>query len=199
MQSTTILLVVAAIIGVLVVYLVTTYNFFVITKTRIQAQIEELGNQLKRRAEFIPQIADIIETNTEQEKRVYQMITEARKRVNQADKEHSPEKLLEAATEMDKAIDSIQILVESNPELKTAEVVIEAQNNLRDTQDKVMYAKRTLIDLTQTFNARVLGFPSNLVAQLFGFRVQKGLDLADTKEAVAVRKEDFLNPKVKRN
>ncbi|MDD3679498.1 MAG: LemA family protein [Candidatus Shapirobacteria bacterium] len=192
------MIILLVVIGIIAAYVATTYNFFVITKTRIQAQVEELGNQLKRRAEFIPQIADIIEINTDQEKKIYQMITDARKRVNQADKEQDPEKLFKAASEIEQAIGSIQVLVESNPELKTAEVVIEAQNNLRDTQDKVMYAKRTLIDLTQSFNARVLGFPSNLVAKTFGFKVQKGLDLADTKEAISVSSEEMINPKIKK-
>ena len=108
-------------------------------------------------------------------------------------------KLLKAAGEVEQAIGSIQVLVESNPELKTAEVVVEAQNNLRDTQDKVMYAKRTLIDLVQSFNAKVLGFPSNLVAKVFGFKTQKGLDLANTKEAISVSQEEMVNPKIKRN
>lgn len=180
------------------VYIATTYNFFVVTKTRIEAQMEELGNQLKRRAEFLPQVADIIAINTDQEKEVYKMITEARKNVNRAREDHNPEELIRAASEVEQAIGSIQVLVESNPELKTAEVVIEAQNNLRDTQDKVMYAKRTLIDLVQNFNARVLGFPSNLVAKMFGFQTQKGLELADAKGAVSVSQEDMANPKIKR-
>jgi LemA protein len=188
------LLIIVAALGL---YLAKTYNFFVVTKTRIQAQTEELANQLKRRAEFIPQIADVIEINTDQEKNVYKMITAARKGVSQADKD--PKKLIEAANQMERAIGSVQVLVESNPELKTAEVVIEAQKNLRDTQDKVMYAKRTLIDLTQDFNAKVVRFPSNLVAKFFGFDLQKGLELADTKEAISVHKEDMANPKIKRS
>jgi len=196
-MSLTIILLI--IIGLIVAYVAKTYNFFVITKTRIQAQIEELGNQLKRRAELIPQIADIIEINTDQEKKVYQMITDARKNVNQANQERDPEKLIEASNQVERAIGSIQVLVENNPELKTAEVVIEAQNNLRDTQDKVMYAKRTLIDLTQGYNARVVKFPSNLIAKMFGFQTKKGLDLADTKEAVSVSQEEMINPKIKRN
>jgi LemA protein len=196
-MSLTIILLI--IIGIVAIYIATTYNFFVVTKTRIQAQIEELGNQLKRRAEFIPQIADIIEISTDQEKKVYKMITDARTKVNQANKEHDPEKLLKAADEVEQTIGSINVLVESNPELKTAEVVIEAQNNLRDTQDKVMYAKRTLIDLVQGFNAKALGFPSNLVAKMFSFKTQKGLSLADTKDAVSVSKEEMANPKIKRS
>ena len=196
-MSLTIILLIA--IGAIAVYIATTYNFFVVTKTRIQAQIEELGNQLKRRAEFLPQTADIIEISTDQEKKVYKMITDARTKVNQADKEHDPEKLLKAASEVEQAIGSINILVESNPELKTAEVVIKAQDNLRDTQDKVMYAKRTLIDLVQSFNAKVLGFPSNLVANAFGFKTQKGLNLADTQDAISVSKEEMANPKIKRD
>ena len=102
------------IIGLIAAYIAMTYNFFVITKTRIQAQIEELGNQLKRRAELIPQIADIIEINTDQEKKVYQMITDARKNVSQADQERDPEKLIEASNQVERAIGSIQVLVESN-------------------------------------------------------------------------------------
>ena len=42
-------------------------------------------------------------------------------------------------------------------------------NELRDTSDKVMYARRLLIDLTADYNVKLVSFPSNLIANIFHF------------------------------
>jgi LemA protein len=48
-------------------------------------------------------------------------------------------------------------------------------DELRDTADKLTYARRVLIDLSADFNAKLITFPSNLVAGMFGFKSQVGL------------------------
>ena len=69
-------------------------------------------------------------------------------------------------------------------------------DELRDTSDKLMYARRTLIDLSADFNQRVLVFPSNIVANLFKFKPQKGLDTPDSGAHLEVTTTETKDPKV---
>lgn len=158
----------------LVGYLISTYNYFQTTKTRITASIQEIGNQLKRQASLIPNLAESAKSYLTHEKDIYDKITSARKAIDTA--------VEKGGASIDKAVDSLNallpklnILVESNPELKANTVIMKLMDELRDTGDKLMYARRTLIDLTADFNAKLITFPSNLVAKIFGFKPEKGL------------------------
>jgi LemA protein len=67
---------------------------------------------------------------------------------------------------------------------------------LRDTADKLTYARRALIDLTQNFNQKLVTFPSNLIAGLFGFKKQKGLATPMSGEHVEVSESETHDIKV---
>jgi hypothetical protein len=52
-------------------------------------------------------------------------------------------------------------------------------DELRDTADKIMYARRLLIDLTADFNVKRITFPSSLVANLFKIAEEEGLKVSE--------------------
>src|SRR4030042_863457 len=123
-----IILIFAGVAVLIIIYLLATYNQFVTTKTRLQASIQEIGNQLKRQADLIPNLVESVKGYMKDE--------------------------------------------------------------LRDTADKVMYARRTLIDLTADYNIMIVTFPSNLVASMFGFKQETGLKMPTTQEELEVTAED---------
>jgi len=69
-------------------------------------------------------------------------------------------------------------------------------DELRDTADKIMYARRTLIDLTADYNTAIVTIPGIWVAQLFGFKQEKGLSMPSDDSATQITSEDLKNPKV---
>jgi len=105
--------------------------------------------------------------------------------------------MAEASEKIGSLLPSIQVAVESNPEIKGSGVVTRLMDELRDTSDKVMYARRTLIDLTADFNVKRASFPTNLVANMFGFEEQKGLATAGSGEHMEVSESETKVPKVK--
>jgi len=182
------------------VYLFTKYNQFVTTKTRIRASIQEIGNQLKRQADLIPNLVESVKGYLKHEKDVFKMLTDARKQVLDSLKgQRDPQKLLEASAQLQKALQPIRIVLESNPELKASVPTQKLMDELRDTADKVMYARRTLIDLSADYNVMVVTFPSNLVAKLFNFEQEKGLKTPEEGAHLELDKEEMKSPKVKLN
>ena len=184
------------ILAIVVVYLVTTYNKFQTLRTRISASIQEIGNQLKRQMELIPNLAESAKGYLKHEKGIFAKITEARKAVSEAVESGKTEKMLSAQDSIQKVLGSLKVVVESTPEIKGAEVVNRLMEELRDTADKVMYARRTLIDLTADFNRMVVTVPSNLVAMLFKFKAEEGLKTATSGAHLEVSSEEGKAPKI---
>lgn len=200
MNSTTILIILAVGVGL---YLVSLYNFFQTALTRIKASIQEIGNQLKRQADLIPNLEASVKGYLKHEKDILTMLADARKAVGSAVKSGNLAKQSQAAGMLGDLLPRLSVIVESNPQLQGNSTVTNLMEELRDTADKVMYARRTLIDLSADYNVKVATFPSNLVAGLFGFKEQAGLKLADLPAqagmatATRVTAAETKSPKIK--
>lgn len=188
-----ILLVVLAILGV---WAISEYNFFVSTKARIKAAIQEIGNQLKRQAELIPNLESSAKGYLKHEKGIFKDLTDARRAVTSAVESGDLQAMSEAGTRIASLLPQLRIAVEDNPEIKGSEVVTKLMDELRDTSDKIMYARRLVIDLTADYNVKRATFPSNLIANMFKFEEQQGLITPETGSHIEVSHEEMKTPKV---
>lgn len=182
---------------VAIIYVLTTYNSFVTTKTRIVASIQEIGNQLKRQADLIPNLESSAKAYLKHEKGIFDKLTSARKAVDAAVKSGDAGKASQASNAVQELLGGLKVIVESNPQLKGADVIQGLMDELRDTSDKVMYSRRTLIDLTADYNTMIVTFPSNFIANMFGFTAQPGFETPGEGEHLKVSSADLKTPKVK--
>lgn len=176
-----------AILLVLVLWIVSIYNFFVSSRTRVGASVQEIGNQLKRQAELIPNLENSVKGYLKHEKGIMEMLSDARKMVAKGQ---------DASKKISELLPKLQVVVESNPQLQGATVVTNLMDDLRDTSDKVMYARRLLIDLTADYNVKRVTFPSNIVAQTFNFEELKGLETKQTGDHMSVSDSETKPPKI---
>lgn len=190
------LLIVLGVLAIIVIYVWTLYNQLVTIKTRIRASIQEIGNQLKRQADLIPNLISSVKGYMKHEREVFANLTEARKAIAQAVDSGEAQKLLDAGEKLKRAFAPVRVLFESTPELRAAGPATKLMEELRDTADKVMYSRRTLIDLTADFNIKTVTFPSNLVAKLFGFNTEPGLKTPEEGEHLEVSAEEVKSQKV---
>jgi len=188
--------VIIAILGVILFWAISTYNFFVSSKARIKASIQEIGNQLKRQFDLIPNLEESAKAYLMHEKGVFEALTEARKAISGAIKSGDVQKMSDAGSKLSQVLPQIQVVVESNPELKASEVIGKLMDELRDTADKVMYARRLVIDLTADFNVKRVEFPSSLVAGMCKFDELPGLITPEKGEHLEVSESDTKTPKV---
>ncbi len=188
---------VIVVVGAVILWIVSIYNFFVSSKTRVKASIQEIGNQLKRQADLIPNLEQSVKGYLTHEKDLFKMITEVRKAVAVAADSGNIQKMSEASSQMASLLPRLSIAVEDNPELKGSEVVTKLMDELRDTSDKVMYARRLVIDLTADYNVRRVSFPSNFIANWFHFEQLPGLITSESGDFMKVSEDETKSPKVK--
>ena len=182
---------------ILVFWIISTYNFFVSAKTRIKAAVQEIGNQLKRQADLIPNLESSVKGYLKHEKGIFKDLTSARKAIDSAVKSGDVQKMADAGSQFSQILPKLQVLVESNPEIKGSGVVTKLMDELRDTSDKVMYSRRLVIDLTADFNVKRVRVPSNIIASMFKFEELPGLITPEKGEHTSVSSKDVKTPKVK--
>lgn len=182
--------------AILIFWIISTYNFFVSAKTRIKAAVQEIGNQLKRQADLIPNLESSVKGYLKHEKGIFKELTSARKAIDTAVKSGNVQKMADAGSQLSQILPKLQILVESNPEIKGSGVVTKLMEELRDTSDKVMYSRRLVIDLTADFNVKRVRVPSNIIAGMFKFGELPGLITPEKGEHISVSSKDVKTPKI---
>jgi len=188
--------VILGVIALLVLWVIATYNFFVSSKARIKAAVQEIGNQLKRQADLIPNIESSTKGYLKHEAGIFDKLTAARRAIAEAIESGDAQKMADAGAKMAAVLPSLKIAVEDNPELKASDVVGKLMDELRDTADKIMYAKRLVIDLTADYNVKRVSFPSSTIAGMFNFAELPGLITQETGSHVEVSSEELKTPKV---
>jgi LemA protein len=183
-------------VALIALYLGLTYNRFVTLRTRIRASIQEIGNQLKRQADLIPNLVDSVKGYLKHEKDIFKQLTDARKTILEATAKGDAQMMVDAGVKVQRTFGEFRALVESTPQLRAVESVNKLMDELRDTADKLMYSRRTLIDLTADYNIMVVTFPSNIVAGLFRFKEEKGFQTPVEGRHLEVSEEETKTPKV---
>ncbi|MCJ7804640.1 LemA family protein [Patescibacteria group bacterium] len=193
MTGFTILIIIAAAV---LLYFWSLYNHFVTIKTRIKASIQEIGNQFKRQADLIPNLVASVKGYMKHEMTIFKELTEARKQIVKVVDGGDTQKMIEAGARLQSALMPIRAVFESTPQLQAVGPTSQLMEELRDTADKVMYSRRTLIDLTADYNIMLARFPSNLVGKMFRFQPEPGLKMPEEGESPTVKKEELKTPKV---
>lgn len=191
------LIILIGVIAVVVLYVLSFYNKLKTIQVQIKASIQEIGNQLKRQADLIPNLVESAKGYLKHEKDVFKMLTDARSSVLKATETNDLKSIDKAQGLITKALDSFKVVLESNPQLQSATVVTGLMDELRDTADKLMYSRRTMIDLTADYNTAIVTVPGVWLASLFGFQAEKGFDTPVSGEHLSVSEAEMKSPKVK--
>ncbi|MFN4212718.1 MAG: LemA family protein [Microgenomates group bacterium] len=171
----------------LVIYLVATYNGFVVLKTRIDEALSGIDVQLKRRADLIPNLVETVKGYAKHEKTVFENVTQARSSLMKA---QTPHEKAQANNMLTDALKSLFAVAEAYPDLKASENFQELQRQLEDTEDKIAYSRQFYNSNVLDYNAKVKMFPSNIIAQLFNFKEVEFFEAQEEeKKAVKVKFE----------
>jgi len=152
---------------VFILFLVGTYNALVLLKTRIQEALSGIDVQLKRRADLIPNLVETVKGYAKHEREVFENVTKARSALMSAG---SLKEKAEADSQLSGALKSLFAVAEAYPQLQANSNFQDLQRQLGDTEDKVAYSRQFYNSNVLDYNTKIQVFPSNLIANMFGFR-----------------------------
>lgn len=159
--------VILIVIVVLIFYLIIVYNTLVGKRNKVKNAWSQIEVQLKRRFDLIPNLIEIVKGYTAHEKELLQKIAEVRSRFMSA---RSPEESIESNGEMSRLLGRLFAVAENYPDLKANENFLQLQQEIARTEDKISFSRQFYNDVVMENNNMIQGFPTNLIARLFGFK-----------------------------
>lgn len=170
------LIVIGAIIAVVVLFVIGTYNKLVSLRNRVEEAWSDITVQLKRRTDLIPNLVNSVKGYAKHEKEVFEKVTEARAAIMDA---KGVKDTAEAENMLEGALKSLFAVAEAYPDLKANQNFLQLQQELVDTEDKIQASRRFYNGGVRDFNTKIQTFPSNIVAGMFSFQVREFFEVED--------------------
>ena len=164
----------AAIIVIVIVVLIALvfvagYNGLVRLRNRIDSAWSQIGVQLERRHDLIPNLIETVKGYAAHEKSTLEGVVEARNAAIQA-KDAGPEQQAQAENVLTGALKSLFALAEAYPDLKANQSFLSLQEELTSTEDRIAYARQFYNDSVMKYDNKIQSIPSNIIAGMFGFK-----------------------------
>ena len=173
------------IIGLLVLvglYIGSTYNGLVRSRTMVEEGWSGIDVQLKKRYNLIPNLIETVKGYASHEKETLNRVIQAR---NAAQAAEGVQAQKAAEQQLQAAMANVFALAEAYPDLKANTNFLQLQNELSKIEGDIERARRYYNGTVREHNVKVESFPSNLIANMFNFYLADFFELeTDTERAV---------------
>ena len=191
------------IVGILVVFIILmtlwlmgVYNRLVTLRNRFKNAFAQIDVQLNRRYDLIPNLVETAKGYLKHERETLEAVIQARNQAAQAastaaSDPSSPgalQALAGAETALTGTLGRFFALSESYPDLKANSNMMQLNEELTSTENKVSFARQAFNDAVTSYNTQREVFPSNVFAGMFGFKEAELFEVKDeaVKEAPKV-------------
>ena len=175
------MIIAVVVIVLIVLYTIATYNGLVKSKNKCLAAWAQIDVQLKRRADMIPNIVETVKGYAKHEKEKLEGAIRARNSYVTAS---TPEEQLKNAGELERSLSRLMMLQESYPDLKANTNFMSLQNDLKETEDKISYARQFYNDDVKQYVNKLEMFPSNIIASMFHFEKMNFFEVDEASKEV---------------
>jgi LemA protein len=187
-----------AIIAAVVLWAIGIYNQLVNLRNAVKNAFAQIDVQLTRRYDLIPNLVEAVKGYMKHERETLEAVISARTRAVQSlmsASEHPEsaaaiQELSSADAGLSAALGRLFALSEAYPDLKADRNMMQFQEELTSTENKVAFARQAFNDAVMRYNNARENFPNNLVANSFSFDAAAFLEI-ESEEKRAVPQVSF--------
>lgn len=155
-----------AIIVVIVLLLIVLYNGLAGLRVRADSAWSDIDVQLKRRHDLIPNLVETVKGYAAHEKGTFENIARYRSAAMSAT---TVDEKAQAEGQLTQALRGLLAVAENYPQLRASEQFTSLQSSLTETEDAIQNSRRYYNAVVRDLNTKIVTFPSNLIAGMFGF------------------------------
>lgn len=184
--GTIIAIVVVILLLAVIVAFVAMYNGLVKSRNFVDNAWSQIDVQLKRRYDLIPNLVETVKGYASHEKETLERVIAARNATMNA---KSPHEMAEASNMLSSTLKSLFAVAEAYPDLKANTNFQDLQKQLKDTEDKIAYARQFYNDTVTKYNNDIQTIPRNIIAKIGGFEKRELFDAGpdEVREAPKVQ------------
>jgi LemA protein len=174
-----------AIIVAIILYAIGIYNSLVNFRNRVKNGFAQIDVQLTRRYDLIPNLVEAVKGYMKHERETLDAVISARNtavsnlEAAKADPSNADaiKKLGAAEGLLGGALGRLFALSEAYPDLKANQNMMQLQEELASTENKVAFSRQAFNDAVLSYNNKAENFPNNIIAGTFRFELASFLEI----------------------
>jgi LemA protein len=170
-----------AALGLVLIWLVLVYNVLVSIRNDVQNAWKQIDVQLKRRHDLIPNLVSTVKGVMEFEQDTLEKVISARAKAVSAP---TPASKAESENLLSQALGKLFAVMESYPALKSNQNVMQLQEELTSTENRISFARQLYNDLVANYRTKLQVFPNSVVSSFFNFQAEEYFGAGEADRAV---------------
>ncbi len=167
-------------VSLTLVWLVLIYNRLVTVRNDVQSSWKQIDVQLKRRHDLIPNLVSTVKGSMEFEQDTLEKVISARAKAVSAG---TPASKAEAENMLTQALGKLFAVMENYPDLKSNQNVMQLQEELTSTENRIAFARQLYNDLVANYRTTLQVFPNNLISSTMHFRSEEYYEAEEAARA----------------
>ena len=174
-KSTLIAIIVLALIAIIALWGVKSYNEFVTAQEHVETAWSQVENQYQRRSDLIPNLVNTVKGYAAHEQTTLEQVIAARAQATAIKLDAAQmttdqiQAFNDAQGQLSMALGRLMAVSEAYPDLKANQNFLELQAQLEGTENRITVARNTFNEQAKAYNVLVRRFPKSIIAQMFGF------------------------------
>lgn len=186
MMSTGVLIGLIAILAIIVIWVVVSYNGFINLKNSVEEAFSTMDVFLKKRYDLIPNLVETVKGYAAHESSTLENVVQAR---NMAADSTTIEDKVENENVLSGTLKSLFAIAENYPDLKANQNFMDLQRQLEAVEEDIANARKFYNAIVKMLNIKVEAFPSNIIAKLFHFTKKPMFEVGSEVERENVKVE----------
>ena len=178
-------LVFLAIVAAIVIWAIGIYNRLINERNRVRNAFAQIDVQLTRRYDLIPNLVEAVKGYMKHERETLEAVINARNAAQQslqtakADPANAAaiKELGASESALGAVLGRLFALSEAYPDLKANQNMMQFQEELASTENKVAFARQAFNDSVLSYNNTAENFPNNVIAGMFRFELASFLEI----------------------
>ena len=159
--------------GVILLYILITYNSFISLKNQVLNSYSGIDVQLSRRNDLIPNLVNAVKGYAKHEKTLLQNLTNTRARLINSLENEDLKKIAKEDENISSCLKSVFAVAENYPDLKASENFLNLQDQLSRMENQIAASRRIYNANVTIFNTKLETFPNNLFNTFLKFEYFK--------------------------
>lgn len=174
-KSTLIAIIVLALIAIIALWGVKSYNQFVTAEENVETAWSQVENQYQRRSDLIPNLVNTVKGYAAHEQTTLEQVIAARAQATAIKLDAAQmtadqiQAFNDAQGQLSMALGRLMAVSEAYPDLKANQNFLELQAQLEGTENRITVARNTFNEQAKAYNVLIRRFPKSIIAQSFGF------------------------------
>ena len=177
MSGTIIGLIIAAVVVIMILWVIASYNGFIKRRNKIDEAFATMDVYMKKRRDLVPNLVETVKGYAAHESGTLEQVIAAR---NMAASATATEDKIKAENQLTSTLKSLFAVSENYPDLKANQNFMALQSQLTSLEDDIANSRKYYNAVVRDYNTAIQVFPRNIISGIGHFEKKPMFEASDT-------------------